>query len=133
MRVPVLETLKLAAPVTLPAARLTPSTIGTGSPVTSSRCTSNATAYSRAAEGVHEMTRRDISGIAPGFDERFPFSRFQRLHDDVRAVPSIGSGAGRQREQHVLPARQHVRAMGLFTVFDAHEHAPECRHSGRPA
>ena len=44
MREPVEEKLKLAVPVVLAVARLTPSIIGTASPFTSSRCRSNAIA-----------------------------------------------------------------------------------------
>jgi hypothetical protein len=68
------------------------------------------------------VTRRDVAGIASAFDERFSFSRRDRLHDDSRLLPSIKGGAGREREQHVLSARQQLRAIGLFTVLDAHEH-----------
>ena len=38
---------------------------------------------------VDEMTGRNIAGIASAFDECRSFSRRQRLHDNLRVVPSL--------------------------------------------
>ena len=87
MREPVLETLKWAAPVA-PRARLTPSTIGTGPPV-SPAAHVERNGEQAAAERVHEVTGRHIARIASAFNECLSFSRRHRLHDDVRFVPSV--------------------------------------------
>jgi hypothetical protein len=83
-----------------------------------------------ATEGIHEVACRDIPAVAPAFDERFLFRGSERLHDHVRPFPTIGGGAAGEGEQHVSPARQHVRIAHRLTVSGADQYV-WCTATGR--
>src|SRR6266850_5791341 len=68
------------------------------------------------------MACGDITGVASAFDQYLSFTRFQRLDEYLRLVPTIAGPTFRKRKQHGLATRQHLRTHGQLVAFNAHEH-----------
>ena len=124
------DTLNNAAPLLALDARQTPSTIGTSPPVTSSRFKIKGHGEQDSAAREHQVTGRDIAGVAAAFNQGLAFARSERLHHNACLVPSIAAPCiCAKREQESLSVGQHLRAVHHAVACRRRRAVPVGRHS----
>ena len=95
-------------------ARLTPSIIGTLGPAHFQALEVERHGEQAAANGIHDVARWQIPGIAAILEQRLPFVRRQRLHDDSWPCPIDRDRSRSRGEQQMLSARKCLRPLKLF-------------------
>src|SRR5437879_2200661 len=59
-----------------------------------------------------------VTGLAAALEQHRSLAGFQRLHDDVRGVPTISAASSRKRKKQGVSVREHLRRSGQFVRFD---------------
>ena len=75
----------------------------------------------RRSNCVDDMARVEIPAVGALFNEHGPSVRRERLCDDLRLVPAIGTCCRGDGQQHVVAVRQQLRAVHGFARIEAND------------